>query len=132
LGNGTQVDSLTPVQIETSGVVDVSPYWDTTLYVKSDGSLWGMGRNYSKMLKTVGTPSNNYLSPVKIVESGVTKAAVGYWYLIYLKDDGSVWGRGDNYHRQLGQSGGSHYSDPVQIVSSGAVDVAAGAEFSMI
>ena len=48
LGNGTQVDSSTPVQIETSGVEDVSTYWDTTVYVKSDGSLWGMGRNHHK------------------------------------------------------------------------------------
>ena len=91
LGNGTQVNSPTPVQIETSGVVDVSPFWDATVYVKSDGSLWGMGRNHHKMIKNTG--NTIYLSPVKMVENGVAKAAVGSWHLIYLKNDGSVWGR---------------------------------------
>ena len=109
---------------------DVSTYWDATVYVKSDGSLWGMGRNHHKMIKNAG--NLDYLSPVKIVESGVAKAAVGYWHLIYLKNDGSVWGRGSNNNGRLGQPSGSSYSDPVQIVSSGAIDVGAGAENSMI
>ena len=89
-----KLNSSTPVQIETSGVVDVSTFWDTTVYVKSDGSLWGMGRNHIKMIKNTG--NTIYLSPVKMVENGVAKAAVGSWHLIYLKNDGSVWGRGSN------------------------------------
>ena len=67
-----------------------------------------------------------------MVESGVAKAAVGSWHLIYLKNDGSVWGRGSNKDGRLGQSTSSSYSDPVQIVSSGAIDVGVGAENSMI
>ena len=74
----------------------------------------------------------DYLSPIKIVESGVAKAVVGYWHLIYLKNDGSVWGRGNNGHGRLGQPSGTSFSDPVQIVSSGAIDVGVGSENSMI
>ena len=109
---------------------DVSTFWDTTVYVKSDGSVWGMGRNHHKMISNGS--SSDYLSPVKIVESGVAKAAVGYWHLIYLKNDGSVWGRGSNAHGRLGQPSGTLYSDPVQIAPSGAVDVGVGSEHSMI
>ena len=43
---GLNWNSSSPVQIETSGVVDVSPFKDVMIYVKSDGSLWGMGKNH--------------------------------------------------------------------------------------
>ena len=57
---------------------------------------------------------------------GVIKASVGNHHLIYLKEGGSVWGKGSNSVGQLGQASRSNYSDPVEIVSDGAVDVATG------
>ena len=33
-----------------------------------------------------------------------SKAAVGYHHLIYIMEDGSVWGRGSNQSGQLGQA----------------------------
>ena len=57
---------------------------------------------------------------------------MGNHHLIYLKEGGSVWGKGSNYLGQLGQASLSNYPDPVEIVSDGAVDVATGSNYSMI
>ena len=45
LGNGTTTDRSVPVQIETSGVVEVSAGTYQTFYRKTDGSLWTVGYN---------------------------------------------------------------------------------------
>jgi alpha-tubulin suppressor-like RCC1 family protein len=70
----------------------------------------------------------------KVVDSGVTAIAAGRAHSLILKDDGSVWVAGDNYFFQLG-IGGSYTDDKTsftQVVSSGAVAVAAGLNYSFV
>ena len=47
-------------------------------------------------------------------------------------EGGSVWGKGSNLSGQLGQASAEDYSDPVEIVSDGVVDVTTGYYSSMI
>ena len=43
LGDGTQIDRITPVQIESNGVSSIATGNEHSLYLKSDGSLWATG-----------------------------------------------------------------------------------------
>ena len=45
LGTGGTSDQHSPVQTVESGLAAVSAGYDHTLFVKTDGSLWGMGSN---------------------------------------------------------------------------------------
>ena len=87
IGDGTTTHRSTPVKVVDNNVTKVAVH-SHTLFIKTNGSLWGMGRNHHNILKKAGT--GNYLSPVRIVDSGVTRAAIGYWFLIYLKENLSI------------------------------------------
>ena len=116
LGNGTQDDSYFPQKIEDEGVVAAWTSMSSSIYLKSDGTLWGMGNNSNKILQNIN--QSKILQPVQIA-TGVSKAAVGDNHLIYLDLNGTLWGRGRNLNGELGQLAGNEYRDPVVIISGG-------------
>jgi len=65
LGDGSTTIRSTPIEIESSGVLSVSGGSSHSLYVKSDGSLWGMGRNSSGQLGDGST--TNRSTPAEVV-----------------------------------------------------------------
>ena len=71
-----------------------------SLFLKSGGSLWGMGENAAGELGD-GTYSNTD-RPEQIVASNGTTIATGYEYSLFLKSDGSLWAMGENNDGQLG------------------------------
>ena len=98
LGDGTTnggffIDA-SPEQIVPNGVTAVAAGFSHSLFLKSDGSLWGMGYNYFGQLGN-GT-NKNALSPVEILPGGVTAIAAGADYSIFAKSDGTLWGMGDS------------------------------------
>lgn len=94
------------------------------LFIKSDGSLWGVGLNDFGELGD-GT-TNNASSPEQIVPSGVVAAAAGGDYTLFIKSDGSLWGMGRNDYGQLGDGTTNEVNTPEQIVPSGVVAVSGG------
>ena len=58
------------------GISSVSGGYGHSLYVKSDGSLWGMGRNSSGQLGDGST--TNRITPIEIESSGVLSVSGGY------------------------------------------------------
>ena len=129
LGTGTRVDSNIPQKIEESGVVAAWTSYHSTIFLKSDGTLWGMGSNANKILQNID--QSHILQSVQIA-SGVSKAAVGDNHLIYLDLNGTLWGRGRNVSGELGQPAGNEYRDPVVIISGGVSDLVAGCNFSAV
>ena len=95
--------------------------WTTSLFLKTDGSLWGMGNNMSGMLGDGTTVSRRI--PAKIAESVVDMDAAPS-ATFFIKSDGSLWYVG--YMQEVGQAW-----VPVQIASSVA-KVAAGMFHAMI
>ena len=104
-----------------------------SLFLKSDGSLWVMGKNQFGQLGD-GTLSNGN-QPKQIVASNVTTIAAGDYHSLFLKSDGSLWAMGANkflaplganYCGQLGDGTYNNTNRPEQIVASSVTAIAAG------
>lgn len=110
-----------------------------SLFLMSDGSLWGMGRNNNGQLgdgfepfSTDGSPPYYGTNkPEEIVSSGVTAITVGSAHSLFVKTDGSLWAMGYNGFGQLGNGTYNSTNRPQKIVSSGVTAVAAGSLFSL-
>jgi alpha-tubulin suppressor-like RCC1 family protein len=139
LGDGTfLVNARTvPQEIESSGVTAIAAGLGHSLFLKA-GGLWVMGYNFYGQLGDgiFSFSTTNYL-PERIVASGVTAIAAGYWHSLFLKSDGSLWVMGDN---PVGQLGDGTYSpgnpltgvnQPEQIVASNVTAIAAGERHSV-
>ena len=70
-----------------------------SLFITSDGTLWGMGYNASGQLGDGSSTSRP--APVQIA-TGVVSVSAGSTHSLFLKSDGSLWGMGNNEHGQLG------------------------------
>ena len=122
LGDGTAGTSYPygtnrPEQIVSNGVVAIAGGYAHSLFLKSDGSLWGMGANGYDQLGD-GT-FNDANRPEEIVSSGVVAIAGGGGHSLFLKSDGSLWAMGYNAYGPLGDGFTNRTSSlPEQIVPS--------------
>jgi hypothetical protein len=98
LGDGTNVDSTTPVKI-MDGCDDVSAGYYYSVFLKRDGSVWATGKNEYGQLGD-GTIVTKY-TPVKVLEE-VRQISAGEHHTLFLMFDGTVMSTGHNLHGQLG------------------------------
>lgn len=106
-----------------------------TLFVKSDSTLWGWGRNNlggstTSILNVFGNNQNNfaYISPVQLgSQSEWSKVSVGCEslssinqddFVLAIKNNGTLWAWGVNNYGQLGDGSFTIKSSPVQIGSA--------------
>ena len=124
LGNGGTNNSATPVFISSNvlsaamGGNSGGSGFATSFFIKTDGTLWGMGYNYFGQLG-IGNTTNAY-TPV-LVSSNVSSVAPGRLQTIFVKQDGTLWGMGS----AMGL-GGSPTNNPVCITNN-VVTAVAGA-----
>ena len=98
-----------------------------SLFITSDGTLWGMGYNASGQLGDGSSTSRP--APVQIA-TGVVSVSAGSTHSLFLKSDGSLWGMGNNEHGQLGDGTTQNRYTPVQI-ATGVTSHAAGGMSSL-
>jgi alpha-tubulin suppressor-like RCC1 family protein len=107
----------TPNIIATD-VVSSAAYGDNDVndifFIKSDGSLWGMGDNAEGQLGD-GTTAEHTI-PFEIVSNGVVAVATIGDETWFLKSDGSLWGMGWNGYGDLGDGTTIQRDSPVLIV----------------
>ena len=133
LGDGTtdsdNYNTNLPEQIVTGNVTAIAAGEFHSLFLKSDGSLWGMGYNYYGQLGD-GNYNIETALPEQIVASNVTSIAAGENHSLFLKNDGSLWAMGYNYYGQLGDgttdSDNYNTNQPEQIVAGNVTAIAAG------
>ena len=139
LGDGTFEPDLAysytnlPEEIVSSNVTAIAAGAAHSLFLKSDGSLWAMGKNLSGQLGD-GTHAAASL-PEMIVSSNVTAIAAGAYFSLFLKSDGSLWAMGDDSYGQLGDNDWEGFwpnvNQPEEIVSSNVIAIAAGQNHSL-
>ena len=125
----------TPQEIVSSNVTAITAGLNATLFIESDGSLWGMGNNGAGQLGPAADPYAQAV-PIEIVASNVTAVAEGNTFTLFIESDGSLWGMGENPSGQLGLGPayvGEHNGTrvPLQIVASNVVAVATGYSHSL-
>jgi alpha-tubulin suppressor-like RCC1 family protein len=84
------------------------------LFLKTDGSVWGMGDNSSGQLGDGTLTQVN--RPKQLVAGGVVAIAARSGHSLLLKEDGSLWAMGNNAHGELGDGTFADASWPEQIV----------------
>ncbi len=121
-----------------TGVIAVSAGQNYSLFLKSDGTVWGSGdNNYSQL--GVGTFADFYTHPVQITSlSNIVAIEAGWNHSLFLKNDGTVWACGRNTFGQYGDGTTSVNYYPSQVHGpndvgflTGIVDIAAGEEHSV-
>jgi alpha-tubulin suppressor-like RCC1 family protein len=135
LGDGMyNTNSTSPtnvLSVNASGEISsIAAGYDHTLYVRPDGSLWGMGDNFYGELGIGSTPTSTS-NPVMIVSSGVTAVAAGFGDSFFIKSDGSLWAMGLNQDGQLGDDRSNATVNTPEEVLTGVVAVAAGEYFAL-
>ena len=100
---------------------------DHSLFIKSDGSLWGMGDDsYGELVDGGGN------IPEQLIASNVTAISTGFSHTLILKSDGSLWAFGADNYGQLGDgTSGFESFIPEEIVSNNVIAIAAGANHSL-
>ncbi|MGE5548948.1 MAG: OmpL47-type beta-barrel domain-containing protein, partial [Bacteroidota bacterium] len=131
LGNGTTVNSSTPVQVLgtggsgfLSGVTAVCGAYVHSLALKADGTVWAWGKNNYGQLGDGTTISST--TPVQVKGPGgagyltnVVAIGQGAYHSLAVKADGTVWAWGNNQLNQLGDGTATHRYTPVQVKGPG-------------
>jgi len=116
LGNGTNTDRWTPVQVSglPGNIIAVAAGQNHSLALDANGNVWVWGYNVDGELGD-GT-NNNRNTPEKLtLLSGITAIAAGYAHSLAMGTGGSVWVWGANGNGQLGDGSTSSRNTPEQL-----------------
>ena len=124
LGNGpNKQNQSSPIQIGTDTTwnylmygIGAGDYSDTMFAIKTNGTMWGWGRNDNGQLGF--NNRTDYSSPRQVgTETTWSKVTQGNDYTMALKTDGTIWSWGNNNKGALGHNNANpvRYSSPVQI-----------------
>ncbi len=83
-----------------SGVTAIAAGSIHSLFIKSDGSLWAMGDNFSGELGDGTYITTNV--PEQIVAGGVTAITAGAGFSLFIENDGNLRAMGDDDFGELG------------------------------
>jgi len=104
----------------------------TSFYVRTDGTLWGMGQN---VVGELGDGITN--TPASVVQvfgaSNVTAVAANGGTTFFLESDGSLWSTGSDLYGVGGEgtTNGMAYLTAQKIVGSNVVAVSCGASHTL-
>ena len=114
LGNTTSYSSPKQVGALTNWA-SVFKTLSSCFAIKTDGTLWAWGYNLSGQLGLGNT--TNYSSPKQVgsLTNWLKVAGAGYYSVVAIKTDGTLWSWGKNNSGQLGLGNVTDYSSPKQV-----------------
>ena len=120
LGIGFIYSVLYSPIIVASNVLAVSAGVYHSLFVKTDGTMWGMGNNTYGQLGN-GTTNDAHI-PITVA-SNVVAVAAGYYHSLFMKTDGTLWEMGYNTYGQLGNRTTNDAHTPVNVANLSVANV---------
>jgi alpha-tubulin suppressor-like RCC1 family protein len=130
LGNQTPRVSQNSIPFiigELTGVESIAAGLNHSLALKSDGTVWAWGYNYTGQLGN-GTTAESGI-PLQVSGlNGIVSISTREFFSLALKSDGTIWSWGENVAGQLGNGTTAFMSTiPVLVTEfSGVVAIAAG------
>jgi alpha-tubulin suppressor-like RCC1 family protein len=118
LGNGNFTFYSSPVQVGSLANWKLISGGNFHAHaVKTDGTLWAWGLNFTDGRLGFNTLTNLYYSSPVQVGALTNWKYVGHNsdHTTAIKTDGTLWAWGANQYRQLGHINGSNYSSPVAV-----------------
>ena len=104
LGLGDTSTRYTFTQI-TTNVNDIKSVYcgsRQTFILKNDGTLWGTGYNGNGELGLGDTTHRTIFTKITTNADNIKSISCGYYHTCMLKNDGTLWGCGENSYGQLG------------------------------
>lgn len=99
---------------ENDRIESVYMNYNSTYYIKKDGSLWSCGRNDYGQLGD-GTKTDRSI-PIKIMDD-VKEIVFAEQNYFVIKKDGSLWGWGKNFKGSIGNGSTNNVLSPVKILN---------------
>jgi len=136
LANLTTADGLVPgPTLNLENVIEMEGGDNHSLFLRSDGTVWGCGFNAQGQLGN-GTTTTTYENPPVQVNLQETVIAIsaGFRHSLFLFEDSTVAACGDNYWGQLGDSStiNTNTQPPVKVWHlTGVKSMAAGVNHSL-
>jgi alpha-tubulin suppressor-like RCC1 family protein len=131
LGNGTREDSSTFVKV-ASDVVKIGAGEEYFIYLKKDGTLWGMGNSAERRLLNK-YEETDVKTPVKLME-GVKDFSTSLRNTAVITTNGDLYTFGTNVHGQLGVGsdldGVDDLEQPAKVMSN-VRSVSCGSEYML-
>jgi alpha-tubulin suppressor-like RCC1 family protein len=119
VGDNTIATRSTPRQEFTSSSnwksLSNGPNGTSSGAIKTDGTLWVWGTNYSGSLGVNDTTNRNTPTQEWTSSTNWKQVISGYRYMAAIKTDGTLWAWGDNGDGQLGDNTNIERSTPKQI-----------------
>lgn len=121
---------LSAVAVQATTVTKISAGVFHSIFLESDGSLWGMGGDpHGQLGAGFGVVGTN--APGLIVSNNVTTISAGDYHTLFLRPDGSLWGMGADFLYELGLGTTNDVLTPQLIVSNEVTSIAGGAVHSL-
>jgi alpha-tubulin suppressor-like RCC1 family protein len=87
---------LSAVAVQAATVTKISAGVFHSVFLKSDGSLWGMGGDpHGQLGNGFSVAGTN--APGLIVTNNVTTISAGDYHTLFVRPDGSLWGMGADF-----------------------------------
>lgn len=133
LGNGTTVDSSSPVRI--AGLTDIARVAVGNLHslaLSESGTVWAWGDNTSGQAGKDNWSHEQVTTPSVVSGLKALDVAGGYFHSLALCADGTVWAWGSNWSGQLGSGPDWNRFSPEQVPGiDNVVQIAAGTSHSV-
>lgn len=126
LGDGTRTTRTSPVLVRDAsgspmtGIVSAAAGIDFSVFLRSDGTVWAVGKNDIGQLGTNSTAASETIpAVVKDVGGAVFDDVVGIYlttgHTLVRRSDGSLWTWGENTYLQVGDRTTVNRRNPVRV-----------------
>ena len=134
LGDGSNRYTFTQVATNTDDIKSVYCGTSHTLILKNNGTLWDVGHNGYGQLGLGDTTNRYTFTQVTTNADDIKLVCHGENHTIILKNDGTLWGCGDNSYGQLGLGDTTNRTTFTQITTNTDTikDVYCGGSYTII